>query len=272
MTTWRMAFRMGSQGPSLWPLCYKYGVAAVSYEDVDGHDLSRVSPNDIAEDWNSLSSSQKASLRHVAYEMKKGDVIYAKEGAEIVGRGRVLGVYKYALSNKIVDEEGTLWPHQVPVLWEPGFNRVRVVVGADLHTVLELNKTRLRLLEMAFKKAGRAALKQEADEGNLASATVRFRRRNRALVEAKRAMHLQRNEMRCEVCGFSFRSFFSHIERESLEVHHKNPLAEQKAVIVTSIDDLVLLCPNCHRACHSFQPGLDTDELRKLVRRRRRKA
>jgi nitroreductase len=126
MKYWRMAFREGSQGYSLWPLCKNHNVAAISYTPIDSIDLSNFpGKKEPVRLWKKLSSSQQSSLFKAANEMQIGDVIYAKEGTEIVGRGRVMGHYKYGLNKKILSPGGYLWPHQIPVFWDRSFKRYR---------------------------------------------------------------------------------------------------------------------------------------------------
>jgi predicted Mrr-cat superfamily restriction endonuclease len=129
------------------------GVAAISYESVDDLDLSKWLYNEPAEQWSQLSSSQKASIRRVAYEMRKGDIIYVKQGTRIVGRGKVLGGYTYRLNDDIIDDSGDVWPHQVPVKWETDFTPISILLGGELITVLKLTDAHLRLLGKAESSA-----------------------------------------------------------------------------------------------------------------------
>jgi hypothetical protein len=204
MNHWRMSFRCGSQGYEMWPHCLKHGIAAISYDSIDDLDLTRHKFGDPPEKWSQLNSSQKASIRRVAYEMRKGDVIYVKQGPFIVGRGKVLGPYKYRLKKELEIESGHDFPHQVPVDWEPTFTRVRVLLGGELITVLKLSEQHLRNLSRNEMRTRKTLKKTEAQEGQLVHATTRFRRRNRALVEAKLLSCASR--MHCEVCRFRVRA------------------------------------------------------------------
>ncbi len=95
MTTWRMAFRCGSRGHEMWPECFELGVAAITYWQVAETDLSGLSPEEFKDACAGLASNPKANLRKVAYEMRKGDVIYVKQGPRIVYRGRIKGPYRF---------------------------------------------------------------------------------------------------------------------------------------------------------------------------------
>lgn len=54
----------------------------------------------------------------------------------------------------------------------------------------------------------------------------------------------------CEICNFNFYDFYGEIGEDYIECHHKNPLNLLKQVSKTSLDDLALVCANCHRMLH----------------------
>ena len=261
MTVWRMSLRQGSQGHEMWPICFECGVIAISYEGTNHLDLSRYSEGEPAKVWSTLYSAQSASLRRVVHEMRRGDVIYVKQGPEIVGRGRVTGGYKYKLNKRIVDADDDLWPHQRPVKWEPDFEPFRLLLGAEALVVKKLDERQVRQLEKGSQAAAVQAQKAAAEEGRTRTATVHFRKRNRAPVQAKK-----HNAKRCEICRFSFREVYGMGEPDGLQVHHKTPLAEQQGKTVTSLADLVVVCPNCHAAMHSTRPALSADDVRYRIR------
>lgn len=151
---WRMAFRCGNQGQSLWKECKKYNVAAITYSPLERFDLTNHKYNEPHSLWKKLSPSQKASLRHVAYDMKSGDTIYVKEGTQIICKGTVLGkpdrAYVFDESFRIVDHNGTPWPHQVPVAWEASFKPISILLGAEQNAAMELNGERLKKLQRAL--------------------------------------------------------------------------------------------------------------------------
>jgi hypothetical protein len=190
MNTWRMAFRQGNRGYDLWPICYKYKIAVISYGDIDKIDLSKFPYGEPADLWMSLSASQKSSLKRVAYEMVKGDVIYVKHGPLIVGKGKVQGQYKFRLSRNILDNDKYLWPHQVPVAWEPDFPSFRLLLGGEQHTVLKLKEYHVAKLQAALSSALAYDKGSSVNEGDLTTRTIRFRKRNRAIIEAKSERHV----------------------------------------------------------------------------------
>src|SRR5258708_19304893 len=124
MATWRMSFRAGNKGPKMWPNCLQLNVAAITYDPLAKTDLSKYPVGSPQNLWSKLRSTQKSSLRRVGYEMKGGDVIYAKQGPKIVAKGIVQGqkkgrAYRFDSKFRIVDPYGVPWAHQVPLAWTP---------------------------------------------------------------------------------------------------------------------------------------------------------
>lgn len=188
MVTWRMAFRDGNQGPSLWPECQRLGVAAIEYAPLDNVDLSKHKEGEPKALWAQLAPAQNSSLRCLAYKMKPGDVIYVKEGPKIVGKGVVTGPYAFDSESRIVGSDGVPWEHQVLVNWMPNFPEANVRVGAEQFTVKQLRPTDVELIESAAGNAGRRSQANLAtDLSDLNSRTIDSTTRT-ALVQARLGM------------------------------------------------------------------------------------
>ncbi len=54
----------------------------------------------------------------------------------------------------------------------------------------------------------------------------------------------------CEVCKFSFEDKYGTLGKGFIEVHHLKPISEYEEGDVTSIENLKLVCSNCHRMIH----------------------
>jgi predicted HNH restriction endonuclease len=94
------------------------------------------------------------------------------------------------------------------------------------------------------------------------------RERNRALVSKAKALGLEKDPMlKCEICGFSFVTTYSELGKGFIEAHHKQPIAELKAGSRTRIEDIALICANCHRMLHAGDRTLSVEELRELLAR-----
>ncbi|PYU93268.1 MAG: hypothetical protein DMG25_09800 [Acidobacteria bacterium] len=78
-----------------------------------------------------------------------------------------------------------------------------------------------------------------------------LRERKRSLVEAKKRIVLARDGcLVCEACGASSEALPAELGEACFEVHHLKPLFQLSAEQVTRLDDVALLCANCHRMIH----------------------
>ena len=70
----------------------------------------------------------------------------------------------------------------------------------------------------------------------------------------------------CQVCKFNFRDEYGTVGTDYIEAHHIEPLSGRDGVgKPTSVDDIAVLCSNCHRMVHRTYPGMTLDELRMAV-------
>jgi hypothetical protein len=94
------------------------------------------------------------------------------------------------------------------------------------------------------------------------------RERNRKLVElAKRQFIVKHGRLFCEACGFNAHSSYGIDPDKLIEAHHKVAVSELEAGSYTRVQDLLMLCPNCHRVVHHRRPWLSVDELKALIRK-----
>jgi 5-methylcytosine-specific restriction enzyme A len=84
--------------------------------------------------------------------------------------------------------------------------------------------------------------------------------RRKKIAEAKR----RGIPIACEVCSFDFGRVYGARGADYIECHHRTPL-HVTGLTVTHIDDLALLCSNCHRMIHRTAPWLTVDELHAIV-------
>lgn len=105
------------------------------------------------------------------------------------------------------------------------------------------------------------AKKERVLEGKRILRLHQSRERNRSIVAAKKA---HSESLKCECCGFCFESFYGQIGAGYCEAHHISPLSESEDECTTSIDDLAIVCANCHRMLH--RKGLiSIDELKNRI-------
>lgn len=69
----------------------------------------------------------------------------------------------------------------------------------------------------------------------------------------------------CENCGFDFSKKYGERGLGFIEAHHTKPLSEMTEATMTRVEDLVMLCSNCHSIIHLRKPWLTMNELKKLT-------
>lgn len=93
-----------------------------------------------------------------------------------------------------------------------------------------------------------------AFEGEERIALVRHRKREQKLRDAKLKQAQQKNQGRliCEVpgCNFDFEKIYGELGKDFAHVHHLKPLADRESPSETSLDDLAVVCTNCHSMIH----------------------
>jgi 5-methylcytosine-specific restriction protein A len=107
----------------------------------------------------------------------------------------------------------------------------------------------------------------EAEEGRILTRTHVTRERNRKLVQRKKGQALKvHGDLKCEACGFSFGQVYGQRGDGFIEAHHRVPLHQLRPGVKTRIEDLALLCANCHRMVHARSPWLSIDQLRAALK------
>jgi 5-methylcytosine-specific restriction protein A len=105
-------------------------------------------------------------------------------------------------------------------------------------------------------------------EGKILYSKHRRRERNRKLVEnAKQKFRAENgNKIFCEICNFNFREIYG---IDYIEVHHMKAMANMEEDEVTSLADVCLVCPNCHRIIHSETPHFTIDKVKALIEKQK---
>ncbi|MGN2612511.1 HNH endonuclease [Aliivibrio fischeri] len=71
-------------------------------------------------------------------------------------------------------------------------------------------------------------------------------------------------QLACEVCNTDFQKTYGDHGFGFAECHHKNPLSLRDKNKETKLDELAILCSNCHRMIHRKKPWLNIDELKAI--------
>jgi hypothetical protein len=93
--------------------------------------------------------------------------------------------------------------------------------------------------------------------------------RSRDLVEPKKAqVKKEKGSLGCEACEFNFAEVYGELGADFCEVHHRLQLSELEAPVCTKLDDLAIICSNCHRIIHRTKPLMSIEEFRDHLNRR----
>lgn len=103
-------------------------------------------------------------------------------------------------------------------------------------------------------------------EGRLLLRLHRARERSSKLREAakRRAMAIHRR-LFCTVCNFDFAAAYGEVGEGYIECHHTKPVSELIRESKTKVEDIALLCANCHRMVHRRRPWLTLVHLADLL-------
>ncbi|MBK8640481.1 MAG: HNH endonuclease [Chromatiaceae bacterium] len=94
--------------------------------------------------------------------------------------------------------------------------------------------------------------------------TARERSRNLVLLAKRRAMNRD-GHLSCQVCEFDFAKVYGDLGRDFIEAHHTIPLSQLDGVRETRVEDLALVCSNCHRMLHRRRPWLGMKDLKDVL-------
>lgn len=109
---------------------------------------------------------------------------------------------------------------------------------------------------------------QDAAEGRVLTRVHRLRERSRKLVEAaKAAARKKHGRLFCEACGFDFAAKYGPAGEGLIDVHHTKPVHTLVEGEKTRLEDLALLCANCHRVVHSSRLWKTVEEVSALARK-----
>jgi len=103
------------------------------------------------------------------------------------------------------------------------------------------------------------------EEGRMKLIKHMVRERNRKIIDQKKGNAIREEKLFCEVCTFSFPKIYG---EQFIECHHRTPISQTTGVVETRLQDLALVCPNCHRMLHRRFNGsyLSIDDLRERMK------
>lgn len=94
----------------------------------------------------------------------------------------------------------------------------------------------------------------------------KFRERNSKLNKKKKDYYFKKyDRLDCEVCGFNFKEKYGDLGYGFRECHQKIPLNKFNGETTTKLDDLALVCANCHRILNRKIDTLSLSELKNNI-------
>jgi hypothetical protein len=106
-------------------------------------------------------------------------------------------------------------------------------------------------------------------EGRLKQRLHYSRERSPTLVRQAKEIALKKHGyLRCACCNFDFASTYGELGNGFIEAHHTKPVSSLKFDgEVTRVEDLALVCANCHRMLHRRRPWLGMNDLTRLLKK-----
>lgn len=117
----------------------------------------------------------------------------------------------------------------------------------------------------AFRTSTIDEPEEEFREGKILTRLHKVRERNPHLVQRKKeAIRAKTGTLCCEVCDFNFAEVYGVLGEGFAECHHIRPLSELTTSKTTRLDELAIVCANCHRMLHR-PPNYAVEQLRQIV-------
>ncbi len=161
--------------------------------------------------------------------------------------------------------------------FDPSYDGTGLSRGSKLEEVVwnefASNQSELRRLAEAISSGYQSAsIETSIDsdeesafpEGRVLYRLHKQRERNSSLVKKKKEEARRNGSLACEICSFDFAAAYGVIGNGYIECHHTTPIAEYDSGQRTQLQDLALVCANCHRMLHRRRPWLQLAELQSL--------
>lgn len=108
----------------------------------------------------------------------------------------------------------------------------------------------------------------EFPEGKIVERTHKARERNSQVIFlAKEKFKKENGKLFCQVCGFDFEKTYGNIGKDFIEGHHTIAVSEMSAQHTTKVEDIAMLCSNCHKMIHKKRPWLTMSDIQNLLKK-----
>jgi predicted HNH restriction endonuclease len=105
-------------------------------------------------------------------------------------------------------------------------------------------------------------------EGKLVGKIHLKRERNSLLIKgAKRLFQEKFGKLFCQICNFDFEEIYGELGRNFIEGHHTIPVSTMTFDYETKVEEIAMVCSNCHKMLHRRRPWLSMDKLKNLLKK-----
>jgi len=119
------------------------------------------------------------------------------------------------------------------------------------NSIKQISNNPINSIEVSKIENDETSETDSVKEGQVLYKFHKVRERDRKIIDAKKKRILkEKGVLKCEVCGFDFEKTYGEIGKGYIECHHLIPLSNFQVNKETRLDDLALLCSNCHRMIH----------------------
>lgn len=130
----------------------------------------------------------------------------------------------------------------------------------------EMEEFKSRELENSYKIETEIETENIFIEGKSKLVIHEIKERNLKLIQSAKVLFKKKyGKIYCEVCGFDFNLTYGELGDDYIEGHHKIPISCYNEEMEMKVDDIALVCSNCHRMLHRKKDVLSVDELKMIV-------
>lgn len=135
----------------------------------------------------------------------------------------------------------------------------------DLNVRMSNNKNGVD--ESKSKSIKKEEVSKSYEKGKMKLETHIKRERNQKVMKEAKALFIKNNgRLYCELCGFDFEKVYGELGRDFIEGHHINPVSQMKEGDVSKVEDIKMLCSNCHKIVHrGILRGISLNEIKKIM-------
>lgn len=221
--------------------------------------FERFEVNTVEQAWNTYSlgngDADKSCFIRRMQEMFRTDETQNLIGCIILSNFKVfdrsvlLSQLQIGFQNSVVSGK-SITDHEVALIQMHAFNTYSSVVK-ELNEAYEVGFT---ADDESFPE-GKQVLKQHLS-----------RERNQRVIQLSKAKFKeQHGKLYCQVCHFDFEQTYGLLGEDYIEGHHTKPVSEMADGEETKIEDIAIVCANCHRMLHRKRPWLSINELNMLL-------